>query len=191
MRKSRLAPELKTPKRPTPAELVPRRVEEPTLDDHLEILTRAVFQAGLSWAIIEARWKAFRGEFSSFDVHAVANYGEWDVERLMTADGILHSRKKIAGTVKNARTLLELVSEFGTIGGYLERFASYPQVSADVRKRFAFVGDLSCYYWLFRTGQRVPVFEQWITTQAADHPRMREMVLAGRAAGTSTESAGF
>ncbi len=154
-------------------------------------MTRAVFAAGLSWAMIETHWAAFRDAFSRFDVRAVADYGEFDIERLMTTAGIVHSRKKIVGTVRNARTLLTLDAEFSGITGYLGQFATYAELRVDVGKRFAFVGDLSCYYWLFRTGNRVPLFEDWIAAQETDHPRMREMVRAGRADGTSTESVGF
>ncbi len=175
----------------TPADLVPRRVGAPELADHLEIITRAVFQAGLSWAIIARRWDTFVKEFSRFDSGTVAAYGEDDVERLMAAPDIIHSRKKIAGTVHNASALLDLHGSFGSIAAYVATFSDYSSLRADVHGRFAFVGDLGCYYWLFRTGQRVPPFERWIAAHAADHPRMREMVLLGRAEGTSSESIDF
>jgi len=183
----RTAPPVKVPKIPTPAEDVPRRVTAPSLDDHLEIMTRAIFQAGLSWAIIAARWPAFRTAFDGFAIDRVAAYGEADVERLMQTDGILHSRSKIEGTIKNAQTLRTLVQAFGSIDAYTARFADYDALYADTRTRFSYVGDLSCYYWLFRTGLPVPRFERWMKRHDKDHPRMREMVLAGRAAGTSTE----
>jgi 3-methyladenine DNA glycosylase Tag len=183
----RTAPPVKTPKRPTPAEDVPRRVTAPSLDDHLEIMTRAIFQAGLSWAIIADRWPAFRGAFDAFAVDRVAAYGEADVERLMETEGVLHSRSKIEGTIKNAQTLRTLAQAFGSIDAYVARFPDYDALFRDTRERFAYLGDLSCYYWLFRTGLPVPRFEEWMKRQAKDHPRMREMVLAGREAGTSTE----
>ncbi len=189
--KARIAPAVKVPRKPTPADKVPLRVPAPTLDDHLAIMTRAVFAAGLSWSAIDVRWHAFVTAFSQFEIHAVAAYGDFDVERLMVTPGIIHSRKKIEGSVRNARTLLQLAGGFPSISAYVERFETYAQTLADVRERFAFVGDLSCYYWLFRTGQRVPPFERWIETQKADHPRMREMILAGREAGTSTETESY
>ena len=45
-----------------------------------------------------------------------------------------------------------------------------------MRKRFKFMGDLNVYYFLFRIGQPVPNFEEWLTTIDGDHPKMREMV---------------
>ncbi|MFN2459478.1 MAG: DNA-3-methyladenine glycosylase I [Candidatus Velthaea sp.] len=183
------APEVRTPKRPTPREGIPLRVMQPTLDDHLEIMTRAIFQGGLSWAFIAARWPVMRNAFDDFAISRVAEYGEGDVDRLMHVDGVIHSRAKIEAVIRNARALRSLAAEFGTVDAYAARFTDYDALFADARTRFAYVGDLNCYYWLFRTGQRVPPFEEWIRRQDRDHPRMREMVLAGRAAGTSTESA--
>ena len=174
---------------PTPPELIPRVIDSPTLDDHLEVITRAIFQAGLSWAFIESRWETFRPAFGNFSVAAVAAYGDFDVERLMTEDGIVHSRSKIVGTIANARSLQALAAEFGDVAGYAKSFPSFDALFADARKRFAYLGDLSCYYWLFRTGLPVMNFETWMQRQASDHPRMREMVLLGRSQNRSSEVA--
>ncbi len=162
-------------------------IDAPTLDDHLAVISRAVFQAGLNWAIITARWEIFRAAFDDFAVDRVATYGEADVERLMTTDGIVHSASKIAGTIANARALIAIVAEFGSVSAYVARFETYDALFADARTRFAFLGDLSCYYWLFRTGEPVPPFERWMERQERDHPRMREMVTLAREAGASSE----
>jgi len=162
-----------------------------TLDDHLEIMTRAIFQAGLSWAFIAARWDAFRAAFENFAIARVADYGAFDIDRLLHTEGIVHSRKKLAGTVENAKTLVQVERTFGSVSAYIAGFNTYRQLLADIRGRFVFMGDLSSYYWLFRTGNAVPVFDDWIAAQSSDHPRMREMVLTGRAEGTSTERADY
>jgi hypothetical protein len=183
------APPLRTSK-PTPPERIPRVISDPSLDDHLEVMTRAIFQAGLSWALIDARWDAFRTAFEGFNVTVIATYGEGEIERIMAADNVIHSRSKIAGTIANARALKALAAEHGDVGTYVRAFASYDALYADAKKRFAFLGDLSCYYWLFRTGLPVPPLERWMERQDRDHPRMREMVTMGRSEGRSAEVAG-
>lgn len=175
--------------KPTPPERIPRVIATPALNDHLEVMTRAIFQAGLSWAFIESRWEAFRAAFEGFDVNLIATYGEGEVERLMAADGVVHSRSKIAGTIANARALKALAAEYGDVASYARSFASYDALYADAKKRFAYLGDLSCYYWLFRTSLPVPPFERWMERQERDHPRMREMVTLGRSEGRSSETA--
>lgn len=170
------APPVRVPKRPTPVDRIPRVVEDPSLTDHLAIITRAVMQAGLSWAFIEARWDDYVRAFDGFDVARVAGYGDVEIDRLMNDDGIIHSRSKIEGTIRNARALLDVEREFGSVRAYQISFADYKTARNDAKTRFAFMGDLSTYYWRFRTGAPVPDLEEWMKTQERDHPRMREMV---------------
>jgi 3-methyladenine DNA glycosylase Tag len=142
----------------------------------LAVITRAVMQAGMSWAFIEARWTDYLAAFENFDAGKVAAYGDTDVDRLMNAAGIIHSKSKIEGTIRNARALIELERQHGSIRAYQTSFPDYNAIRKDVKERFAFVGDLSTYYWLFRTGAPVPDLEEWMKFQDRDHPRMREMV---------------
>lgn len=174
------APPVKIPKRPTPVERIPHVIANPTLSDHLAIISRAVFQAGLSWAFIESRWERYLEAFEGFDVTRVAAYDEGHVERLMSTEGVIHSRAKIEGTIRNARMLVEVEHEYGSIYAYQTSFATYDEARKATQKRFAYMGDLNTYYWLFRTGAPVPDVEQWMKGQERDHPRIREMVTLAR-----------
>jgi DNA-3-methyladenine glycosylase I len=161
---------------------VPGRLADPQLADYLAVMSRAIFQAGLSWALIEKRWPGFVRAFDGFDVERVAAYGPADIDRLSGDDGIVRNAKKIAATVENARTILALEREYGGFRNYLRSHGSYGELSADLRRRFKFLGELSVYYLLFRVGEPVPPFEEWEQTIEGDHPRMREMVAASRGA---------
>ncbi len=166
---------------------IPGQIENPSLNDYLEVMTRAVFQAGLSWASIAQRWEGFRAAFEEFDIHKVAAYGEADVDRLLHASGILHSARKIRATIHNAQTLLDLEGSHAGLENYLRSFPNYAALSADIRRRFKFMGEMNVWYFLFRVRQPVPKFEKWVTTIPGDHPRMKEMVERARVAGTSSE----
>jgi 3-methyladenine DNA glycosylase Tag len=155
---------------------IPDVIEPQKLDDYLEIMTRAVFQAGVSWALVDKKWAAFRKAFADFDVERVSRFDEDDMKRLCEDEGILRSKKKIQATVENAQIMRELDKEHGSFSAYLHSFASYEALSNDIRRRFRFVGELSVYYMLFRVGEPVPPFDAWVRTIPGDHPRMREMV---------------
>lgn len=175
------APPVRVPKRPTPVDRIPRVNHRPTLDDHLEIIARAVFQAGLSWALIDAVWDRYRDAFERFDCRTVAAYGDVEIDRVLHAEGVMRSKNKVAAIVHNARALLEIERDFGSVRKYLDGFADYDAARADAKKRFKYMGDLNVYYWRFRTAADVPPFDEWLKGQERDHPRMREMVaLAGR-----------
>ena len=152
------------------------RIAKPRLADYLAVMSRAVFQAGLSWAAIDRQWEPLRKAFDDFDVKVVARYRTPDIERIMKSPGILHSKRKIQATVKNAAAILALDKEFKGFRNYLRSLGSYEELKADLRRRFSFVGDISAYYFLYRVGESVPPFNRWIKTVEGDHPRIREMV---------------
>ena len=160
------------------------RITKPNRADYLAVMSRAVFQAGLSWAAIDSQWDPLREALDDFDVEEVARYRTPDIERIMTTDGILHSKRKIEATIKNAATILALDKEYKGFRNYLQSLDSYEELTADIKRRFSFVGDISAYYFLYRVGEKVPPFKQWIKTVEGDHPRIEEMV-GGPKAGTS------
>jgi 3-methyladenine DNA glycosylase Tag len=141
-------------------------------------MSRAVFQAGLSWAAIDRQWKNLSDAFEEFQPHKVARYRARDIRRIMAHPGILHSRRKIEATISNARTMLELEREYNGLRRYLVSFANYDALVTDLKKRFSHIGDISAYYFLYRVGCTVPPFARWIKSVKGAHPRIKEMVHA-------------
>lgn len=168
-------------------ETIPDPIEPGSLADYLEVMTRAVFQAGVRWKQIAEHWDAYHEAFAHFDPAAVAVYDDLDVERVLQTPGILRMRRKVLATIANAGALVETDREYAGFTNYLASFASYDALAKDFKKRFKFMGDMNVWYFLFRTGRPVPPFEAWVKTIAGDHPRMREMVERARAAGGSPE----
>lgn len=169
------------------AAVIPEVIEHPTSAQILEIITRAVFQAGVSWAQIAKSWDAYRTAFAAFDPAAVAAYGALDVERVLAQPGVLRVPRKVHATIGNARALLEIDGAFGDFHAYVASFGEYAALAKDMKKRFAFLGDMNVWYVLFRCGEAVPRFDAWVTTIPGTHPRMREMVDLARSRGRSHE----
>src|SRR5271165_1617247 len=108
---------------------IPERIEPQTPADYLAVMSRAVFQAGVSWKLIESKWDAYLRLFSGFDPVVVAALGEAEVERILADGGVPRTYKKILATVENARTLLALDQEHGGFRRYLRSFAGYPELA--------------------------------------------------------------
>ena len=85
----------------------------PELDDRAlyEKLVLDGFQAGLSWITVLKKRDAFRKAFKGFDPHKVARFTEKDVAKLLENEGIIRSRLKIEGAIKNARAWLEVMEK--------------------------------------------------------------------------------
>src|SRR5881296_549215 len=50
----------------------PKKIKPKALRDYLEVMTKAVFQSGMSWRVIDAKWDGFRVAFEGFDAKKVA-----------------------------------------------------------------------------------------------------------------------
>ena len=170
------------------ADTIPDVIQPGSLSDYFEVMTRAVFQAGVRWRQIAEHWDAYRAAFEEFDPAKVAAYDDVDVERILATPGILRIGRKVRAVLANARTILETDAEFGGFAQYLRSFESYGALAKDFKKRFAFMGNMNVWYFLFRTGETVPRFETWVSTIPGDHPRMREMVERARELGRSHET---
>jgi DNA-3-methyladenine glycosylase I len=122
------------------------------------------FQSGLSWLTILRKRDGFRAAFSSFDPAVVAQYGEREVEKLVSDASIVRNRAKILATIDNARAVVALREQGISLAGLLWKYepakrratrdvdgvpASTPEskaLSADLIKRgFRFVGPTTVY----------------------------------------------
>jgi DNA-3-methyladenine glycosylase I len=147
----------------------PAKIDPKSLADYLEAMTRAVFEPGLNWSVVEAKWPGIRAAFEGFDPTTVAGFTPADVERLMSDAAIIRNRKKIEATIHNAGEMLNVEREHGSFKGYLESLGPFASVVVDMRKRFKFLGEMGCYHFLYVVGQPVPAHEEWL----AAHPASR------------------
>lgn len=138
----------------------PRKV--PT-DDHgyFEIITKAVFQTGIKWAVVENKWPGFREVFHDFDIKKVSAFTEDDLYRLVEDTRIIRHGGKIKATIANATTCVALVKEHGSMKGYLKglRSLDFSERVMTVRKQFRFLGPLGVYVFLYSVGEPVPDHE--------------------------------
>ena len=144
----------------------PQQIEPASSADYFEVLTKAIFQAGMSWRVIEAKWDGFREAFEEFDPQKVAAFTEEDVERLAQDARIVRNRRKIEATVRNAQVMVELDAEYGGFGRYLDSLDGFEAATSDLRGHFRFLGDTGAYYFLYVVGEPVPPHEEWM----AAHP---------------------
>jgi len=147
----------------------------PSRDDrHLfEMLVLEGAQAGLSWSTILRKRENYRKAFAGFDPAKVARFDGRRRAVLMRDAGIVRNRQKIEATVGNARQVLAVQEEFGSLAGYLWQFVDgkpirnawtaggqVPAETAEsralsralVKRGFRFVGPTICYAFMQATG---------------------------------------
>ena len=148
----------------------PKRARPRQLAGYLEAITHAVFQGGISWRVVDAKWEGIREALAGFDPQTVADFDAADIEALMADTRVIRNRAKLEGTVDNAQTLLELDAEYGGFRRYLRSHDGFEATVADLRRQFRFLGDTGAYYFLYVVGEQVPPHEQW----SASHHRRRK-----------------
>jgi DNA-3-methyladenine glycosylase I len=147
----------------------------PSHDDrHLfEMLTLEGAQAGLSWSTILRKREGYRQAFAGFDPAVVARFERKHVERLLDDPGIVRNRLKVESTVSNARCVLEVQADLGSLDAYLWGFvdgepvvnswrtlAEIPAetdlskaISKDLKRRgFRFIGPTVIYAFMQTVG---------------------------------------
>lgn len=137
----------------------PERVQPKDASDYFAVITKAVFQSGMSWKIIDAKWPSFISAFSDFDPERVAAYSPDDVDRLAQDKAIVRNRRKIEATIANAARILELEEEHGSFKHYLGSLAGFDAKWKSLKKEFKFVGAFGAHYFLFVIGEEVPPHE--------------------------------
>lgn len=130
----------------------------PNDDGYFENMTRVIFQAGLSWRLIERKWPNFRKAFENFSVSRVAQFGDDNAERLMADEGIVRNRRKISATIHNAKQLLTIKKEFGSFQAYidtLDKSNNCALVIKELSKRFKHLGPSSARIFLYSVGEDI------------------------------------
>ena len=87
-------------------------------DRWLAGMTRAVFQAGFVWKIIENKWPGFEEAFDGFDPHRIAFYSDEKIGKLASDARIVRNGQKIVATRDNARFIVELAKDHGSAGAF-------------------------------------------------------------------------
>lgn len=146
----------------------------PLHDDRglFEFLVLEGAQAGLSWDTILRKRDAYREAFDNFDPAKVARYTDAKCARLLTNDGIIRNRLKVASAVRNAKAFLAVQKEFGSFDKYIWSFVGgspivnklkggdvpakteiSDAISKDLKNRgFNFVGSTIMYAFMQATG---------------------------------------
>jgi 3-methyladenine DNA glycosylase Tag len=131
-----------------------------TLDDYLEHLSKSVFQAGISWRVVDAKWPSIKAAFHGFSVERIARMTDREIDALAKDERVIRSRPKIAAVVHNANALLEL-ERAGGFKRHLRSFDDYEDLATDLKKRFKFVGDSGMYHFLWTVKHPVPDWRVW------------------------------
>jgi DNA-3-methyladenine glycosylase I len=146
-----------------PEQIVPQRT-----GDYLEVMSKAIFQTGISWQVVHNKWPGIREAFHDFDHQRVASLTEAELAEISADPRVIRNRKKIEAIVDNARQMLDLEEQHGSFKNYLRSHGDFDKTVADLRKRFKFLGEMGAFYFLYVVGEEVPSYEDWCRSRGRE-----------------------
>jgi DNA-3-methyladenine glycosylase I len=144
-----------------PSGTPPAQIKPTSLDDYLEVQSKAVFQSGMSWKIVESKWPSTREAFHDFNVQEVADFNAFDIEELAQDTRVIRNRRKLEAIVSNAQKMIDLDREHGTFKKYLRSQDSFDATLKMMKKDFKFMGPTGIYYFLWVVGEEVPPHDEF------------------------------
>ncbi len=139
----------------------PKQIEPKRLGDYLEVMSKAVFQSGMSWKVVESKWAGTREAFQGFDAEKVAALRGRALEALAVDKRLIRNRRKIAAVVDNAARMIELEKEHGSFKKYLRSQGGFDATLAAIKKDFKFMGPMGVYYFLYVVREEVPSHKEF------------------------------
>ena len=129
-------------------------------DRWLADMTRAVFQAGFNWQVIDGKWDGFEAAFEGFEPARWRLMSDEDLDRLITDASIVRHGKKILSVRDNASFVCDLKAEYGSAGAF---FANHPKsdyvgMLEIMKKRGCRLGGTTAQYFLRRMGVDAVLF---------------------------------
>jgi DNA-3-methyladenine glycosylase I len=131
-------------------------------------MSKAVFQSGMSWKVVEGKWPGTREVFHKFDALAVASMTEAEIADAATDARIIRNRKKVEAVIDNARRMVELDEAHKGFRKYLRSHGDFDATVRDLRKNFRFMGEMGCFYFLYVVGEEVPTYEDWCRSRGRE-----------------------
>jgi hypothetical protein len=117
-------------------------------------LSHAVFEAGI-WRAVDAKWDGIREAFHGFDPAQVAAMTPAEITATENDPRVIRNKAKIRATVENAREVLAVLDSYGSIRAYFASFPDAHAASADMRRRFKFLGDTGVWRLLITAARDI------------------------------------
>lgn len=138
-----------------------------------EMLILEGAQAGLSWTTILKKRENYVKAFDLFNVKKIAQYDSAKITSLLSDNGIIRNKLKIASAIQNAKAFLAIQKEFSNFDTYIWQFVNnkpiknslknlseYPTKTKEaeamsgglLKRGFKFVGPTICYAFMQAVG---------------------------------------
>ena len=131
---------------------------------YFEILSKAVFNAGFSYQVVNRKWEGIREVFNEFDPRILSNWTIDEISNALNSSKIIRNSKKVKAIVSNAKVFLVLIDKHGSFEEYLKSFRNktYDEKLKVLSKQFKWLGPTGAHFFLWSVGENAPPCEEVI-----------------------------
>lgn len=97
-----------------------------------ELFCMETYQSGLSWETVLNKRQGFREAFHGYQIQAVAEMTDGELEALLENPAIIRNRAKLFATRANAQAFLQVQKTYGSFDAYLWSFVDGQTIINDV-----------------------------------------------------------
>ena len=141
--------------------IIPPQEKPKNEKGYFEILSKAVFNAGFSYQVVNAKWEGIKEVFNEFEPEIISNWTIDEVFDALESPKIIRNAKKVKAIVSNAKVFLELIEKHHSFENYLKSFRnkSYEEKQQIIANQFKWLGPTGAHFFLWSIGEDVPPCE--------------------------------
>jgi DNA-3-methyladenine glycosylase I len=125
-------------------------------NEYFSILIFVVFYSGFKAATVTAKRLIIQRHFPNWET--VSSYTENDIQKIINDPEMISHERKIRGCVANAKMISSIVSNYGSVGAYIDSFA--PTQSFEnlllfkeaLQASFSYLGGITVYHFMTDIG---------------------------------------
>ena len=128
---------------------------------YFEILSKAVFNAGFSYRVVDNKWKGIKEVFNEFEPKILSEWTVDEISKALNSSKIIRNSRKINAIIENASVFLELSKKHGSFEKYLNTFKDEPYEERQkiISKQFKWLGPTGAHFFLWSVGEDAPPCE--------------------------------
>jgi 3-methyladenine DNA glycosylase Tag len=136
-------------------------------DRWLAQMAKGIFQAGISWAVVQAKWLGIEDAFHQFDTAAVAMIEGDALEALLSDTRVIRSGAKIVAIRDNAVFIRAVAARYGSFGRRIGDWpaSDYTGLLAWLAKEGSRLGGATGPYMLRAMGKDSFILSQDVTAR--------------------------
>lgn len=121
---------------------------------YLENMSKVIFRVGLSFKVVDAKWKNIKEAFKDFDPRFVSKFPERSIEKMLEDDRLIRNFSKLDSVRKNALIIEKIKKDHGSFDNYIAKqsLQNEKDFIKTISKEFNLLGPTTAVYFLRAVG---------------------------------------